>query len=245
MSGAERLRLYGFLVVLVVAALRALVVIEPAVWFADVDPALEATPLLAMAQRGSLQLDLLLLGGAFAALLGEHRAGRASAGVDRGGGSAGCGSGVHPWMLVLALLPVPVVLFHAIGPWAGNAFRGSTWCAAMVGFVAVAHAVRDRRMRAIAVAVLLGVIAMLAVRGAVQVLVEHPAMVELYRETRAAFLAERGWPDDSSAALTYERRLMQPEATGWFALSNSYSSMMAAGLVALVAMAWRDRKSVV
>ena len=242
MSGAERLRLYGFLVVLAVAALRALVVIEPAVWFADVDPALEAMPLLAMAQRGSLQLDLLLLGGAFAALLGEHRAGRASAGVDRGGGSARCGSGVHPWMLVLALLPVPVVLFHAIGPWAGNAFRGSTWCAAMVGFVAVAHAVRDRRMRAIAVAVLLGVIAMLAVRGAVQVFVEHPAMVELYRETRAAFLAERGWPDDSSAALTYERRLMQPEATGWFALSNSYSSMMAAGLVALVALAWSARR---
>jgi hypothetical protein len=73
MSGAERLRLYGFLVVLAVAALRALVVIEPAVWFADVDPAREAMPLLAMAQRGSLQLDLLLLGAALAALLGEHR----------------------------------------------------------------------------------------------------------------------------------------------------------------------------
>jgi hypothetical protein len=246
MSGAERLRLYGFLVVLVVAALRALVVIEPAVWFADVDPALEAMPLLAMAQRGSLQLDLLLLGGAFAALLGEHRlvvgrrSGRASAAVERGGAVGA--SGVHPWMLVLALLPVPVVLFHAIGPWAGNAFRGSTWCAAMVGFVAVAHVVRDPRMRAIALAVLLGVIAMLAVRGAVQVLVEHPAMVELYRETRAAFLAERGWPDDSSAALTYERRLMQAEATGWFALSNSYSTMMASGLVALAALAWSGRR---
>jgi hypothetical protein len=227
MSGAERLRLYGFLVVLAVAALRALVVIEPAVWFADVDPAREAMPLLAMAQRGSLQLDLLLLGAALAALLGEHRTGR----------------GVHPWMLVLALLPVPVILFHAIGPWAGNAFRGSTWFAGAVAFVAVAHVGRDARMRAVGLSVMLGVIAMLAVRGAVQVIVEHPAMVELYRDTRAAFLAERGWPDDSSAALTYERRLMQPEATGWFGLSNAYSTMMAAGALALGAIAWCARRT--
>jgi hypothetical protein len=81
------------------------------------------------------------------------------------------------------------------------------------------------------------------VRGAVQVLVEHPAMVELYRDTRAAFLAERGWPDDSSAALTYERRLMQPEATGWFGLSNAYSTMMAAGALALGAIAWCARRT--
>jgi hypothetical protein len=227
MNGAERLRLYGFLVVLAVAALRALVVIEPAVWFADIDPAREAMPLLAMAQRGSLQLDLLLLGAALAALLGEHRTGR----------------GVHPWMLVLALLPVPVILFHAIGPWAGNAFRGSTWFAGAVAFVAAAHVGRDARMRAVGLSVMLGVIAMLAVRGAVQVLVEHPAMVELYRDTRAAFLAERGWPDDSSAALTYERRLMQPEATGWFGLSNAYSTMMAAGALALGAIAWSARRT--
>ena len=224
---AERLRTNGLLVILAVVALRAMVVIEPQVWFADVDPALDAMPLLAMAQRGSLQLDLILLGGALAALLGEHRSGR----------------GVHPWMVLLALLPMPVVLFHAVGAWSGNAFRGSTWLAGMVAFVAVAHLVRERRLRVVAVSVLVGLVAALAVRGAVQVLVEHPAMVAMYRETRADFLAERGWPADSSAALTYERRLMQPEATGWFALSNPYSTMMGVGVVALGALTVLARRT--
>ena len=224
---AGRLRTNGLLAILAVAALRALVVIEPQVWFADVDPALDAMPLLAMAQRGSLQLDLILLGGALAALLGEHRSGR----------------GVHPWMVLLALLPVPVLLLHGVGPWSGNAFRGSTWLAGMAAFVAVAHLVRERRLRVVALSVLAGLLAALAVRGAVQVLVEHPAMVAMYRETRASFLAERGWPADSSAALTYERRLMQPEATGWFALSNPFSTAMGVGAVALGALAVLGRRS--
>jgi hypothetical protein len=227
MIGAERLRTNGFLVVIAVAALRTMVALEPQVWFADLDPAIDAMPLLAVGLRGSLQFDLLMLGGALAALVGEHRSGR----------------GIDPWMSLLALLPMPVILYHAIGPVPGDAFRGATWLASMVGFVAVAHVVREARMRVIALSVLLGAFAILVTRGAVQLLVEHAATVAEYQRTRSEFLALRGWAPDSSAALTYERRLMQPEATGWFGLSNPFSTLMGVGAVALAAIGLTARRA--
>ena len=223
---ARALRLAGLAGILGVAAIRALVLIEPSVWFADVDPASDAMPLLALGATGSHILDLLLVLASALALVGEWRDSR----------------GIHGWLVLFALLPAPVVLLHGGLLGAGNAFRGDTWLAAMCAFAALAHLGRERSMREIAVAVLSALMVMLAARGAVQVLIEHPATVALYSETRAAFLAERGWLPDSSAALTYERRLMQPEASGWFGLSNPYSTMMGVGALALAALAVLARR---
>lgn len=223
---ARALRLAGLAGILGVAAIRALVLIEPSVWFADVDPASDAMPLLALGATGSHILDLLLVLASALALVGEWRDSR----------------GIHGWLVLCALLPAPVVLLHGGLLGAGNAFRGDTWLAAMCAFAALAHLARERSMREIALAVLSALMVMLAVRGAVQVLVEHPATVALYNETRAAFLAERGWLADSSAALTYERRLMQPEASGWFGLSNPYSTMMGVGALVLAGLAVLARR---
>lgn len=223
---ARALRLAGLAGILGVAAIRALVLIEPAVWFADVDPASDAMPLLAIGATASHILDLVLVLSSAVALVGEWRDSR----------------GIHGWLVLFALLPAPVILLHGGLLGAGNAFRGDTWLAAMCAFAAIAHLVRERSMRVIAVAVLSALMVMLAARGAVQVLIEHPATVALYGETREAFLADRGWLPDSSAALTYERRLMQPEASGWFGLSNPYSTMMGVGALSLGALSVLARR---
>lgn len=223
----QAMRLAGLAGVLGVAVIRAMVVIEPNIWFADIDPALDQMPLLALGGAGSHILDLALMAAAALAIVGEWRSGR----------------GVRTRLVLLALAPVPVAAMHAhLGALPENGFRADTWIAAMLAFVALAHLVRDDRMRATAVAVLLPLVGLLAVRGAVQVLVEHPATVALYEETRERFLAQRGWAADSSAARTYERRLHQPEAAGWFGLSNPYSTMMGVGVVGLAGFAAAARR---
>ncbi|MFM7259147.1 MAG: O-antigen ligase family protein [bacterium] len=216
------LRYVGLVGILAVASIRTMVSVEPNVWFADVDPARDPMPLLAFGAAKSHMLDLVLFVSAAIALFGEARAKR----------------GVRTGLVLLALLPVPVAFIHArTGIVAENGFRADTWIAAMLAFVALAHLVRDRAMRAAALAVLLGVIALLAVRGAVQVFIEHPATVAHFEATRDEFFAARGWLPDSSAARSYERRLMQPEATGWFGLSNPFSTMMGVGVVGFAALA--------
>lgn len=223
-SRAETLRIAGFAGILVVAALRALVSIEPQVQF-DVDPARDPMPLLAIGPVGSHLLDVLAALAAAMALVGEARSGR----------------GVHAWLVALAAVPGAVVLWHGEHD-SAHAFRGGTFLASAFAFVALAHLVRERRLRVAAIAVLAALAVPLAARGFVQVLVEHPATVAEYREVRESFLADRGWTPDSSAARTYERRLMQAEATGWFSLANPFSTAMGVAAVMLGAFAieaWR------
>ena len=226
-SSAHGLRLAGFAGILGVCALRALLPIQPQLWF-DVDPALDAMPMLAMGPTGSHVLDVLLILAATLAIAGEHRA----------------GLGVHWSMVLLALAPLPALAY-----WGQNsidAFRGDTWLAAALAFVALAHLVRERSLRVMAIAIVVALTAAFALRGIVQVTTEHDATVALFRETRATFFAERGWSADSSAARTYERRLMQAEATGWFGFSNVFSTFMGVGALVLGAtavMSWRRVKS--
>ncbi|MDI9403926.1 MAG: hypothetical protein QM516_08640 [Limnohabitans sp.] len=224
---AHTLRVAGLAGILAIASVRSMVLVAPSVWF-DVDPARDQMPLLALGAFGSNALDIALFLSAALALLGERCAGR----------------GVRVGFVLLSLLPVPVACVHAdTGVVAENGFRSGTWIAAMLAFVALSHLVRDRTLRAIAIAVLVSLTGLLAVRGIVQVLVEHPATVAYFEETKAQFFATRGWLPDSSAALAYERRLRQPEATGWFGLSNPFSTMMGAGTVGFAALAMFSRRT--
>ncbi|MFZ9879922.1 MAG: hypothetical protein ACO3QC_00785, partial [Phycisphaerales bacterium] len=220
MNVGQALRVAGLAGILGVAALRAFVSIQAQTVF-DVDPARDPMPLLALGPAGSALLDALLALAAALALTGERLAGR----------------GVHAWAVALAMVPAV-----ALGAHAGDAedvFRGLTWLSAMLAFVALAHLVRERTLRVVALSVLCAVSVPLAARGAVQATVEHAATVETYEATREAFLSSRGWTADSSAARTYERRLRQAEATGWFTLANPFSTVMGVGLLALGFTAWR------
>ena len=218
------LRTTGLAGILLVACVRALVHVHPQVLF-DVDPARDPLPMIAIGPVGSGVLDIVLLVASALALLGEWRSGR----------------GLRALPIALAALGAVAVLLHGASN-SVDAFRGGTWVAAAFAFAALAHLVRERRLRAVALGVLLAVAVPLAARGATQVTSEHAATVALYEQQREMFLADRGWESDSSAARSYERRLRQPEATGWFTLSNPFSSIMGAGFVGLGALAifgWR------
>jgi len=208
-----------------VAGARAMVSISPALRF-DTDPAIVPGALAGIGPSGSLLLDAL---GALAVakLAWEgRRHGRAGA-----------------WCALLLLLPLPAFLWSVLQPAAsfGDLWRGATWLVAALAAAVVAG--RGASARTIIGATLMGIVAALMVRGASQLAVEHPATVAYYEQTKDAFLAARGWLPDSPAALAYERRLRQPEASAWFGLANVNSGVMAAGALMLAALAWAARRA--
>lgn len=159
--------------------------------------------------------------------------------------------------LVLAATGVVAVAAHSAlagGAWVevfAPEGAGSAWIAAIAAMVACAHASRDRWLHRVVVGLGLGFVGVLLAKGLVQVVVEHPQTMRAFRIDREAILAARGWDADSAAARSFERRLSQPEATGWFGLANVYASFMAVALVGFGAAAaawavstssvWRER----
>jgi hypothetical protein len=155
-------------------------------------------------------------------------------------------AGRRVWGLAcaLALAPAVVVLWHGQGETL-DLFRGATWVAGAVAAVAAMHLGRDPANRRILIAGFLATIAVIAVRGAEQVLIEHAETVKAFEATKAQFFAERGWDPAGAAARSYERRLRQPEATGWFALSNLASAAMAFAVVFCASLSierWREQR---
>lgn len=225
---AEALRWGGLLVLLACATLRATVDLEPLPHW-DLDPARVSAPVTGIGPAGTMLLDAVTLLAAAAALLGERLRGRA----------------VRAGVAALFAVGAAGVLVHALrGP--GVALEhlrlGTPWIAAFATGVALAHLARDARHARLAAAVLTGFIAVLAAKGALEVFVEHPMTLANFRANREAYIAAQGWTPGSPAALAFERRLSQPEATGWFALANVYASFAAAAAVALVGLtflAWR------
>ncbi len=210
---AQAMRWAGGVGIVVIAVMRCVISFAPQIVF-DIDPALDPTPLAGLGPGGSILLDALLLLACACALVGEVLTKR---GVD--------------WMLLLlALAPAPLVIWHGLDD-AGNLWRGSTWMAGMAACAVGAHLARDRSMRVILLALLLGVIGVLMVRGAAQILHEFPRDIAQFERTKDAFFAARGWEADSSQALTYERRLRATDPTAWFVTTNIFASFMAVGFV--------------
>ncbi len=146
------------------------------------------------------------------------------------------GRGVSTLLLMLALVPMPVVFWHGRND-AGNMWMGSTWLAAAVGCVAMAHLAHDRMMRIVIVAILSAAIVPLLARDVVQVGHEHAQTVKFFEENKQQFLLDRGWEPGSSAANIFERRLRQPEAKGWFATTNIMASLTSFGLILSIGLA--------
>ncbi len=114
---------------------------------------------------------------------------------------------------------------------------GASWIAAMSAGICCWHVCENDRLMRITLASISGLIALLLAKSLVQVYIEHPMMVKSFIDNQQAFLAARGWAEGSSSALSFERRLMQPEAIGWFGLSNVLASVAAASLVLWVGIA--------
>ena len=205
----------GIALLLGVIAFRCLVAISPNPIF-DVDPLQSPLPWFGIGPSGVLLTSTLMLLGSAMILLGERLQGR---GLDR-------------ILLLLAVLPLITIAWHGAQN-ATDLWQGADWLAAVVGGVALAHGVREPGMRSTVLGGLLGILAMLAIRGGMEVLVEHPAMVGYFEDNREAVLHAFGWEPGSVQADLYERRLLQPEASGWFGLANLFSGLMVVGLILL------------
>ncbi len=230
---APALRWVGGLGILAVAAARCVTAFAPQVVF-DVDPAIDPAPLAGLGPSGSLALDALGLAACGLGLAGEILSRRR---VD--------------WLLlVAALAPLPVVLFHGSAD-LGDLWRGSTWVVAASSAAVIAHLGRDPRLRRVLLALLVALLVPIALRGVSQSAVslfgisltgaEYSETVREFEANRAEFFADRGWRHDSPAARIYERRLRQAAPRGWFPSANIFASLMAVGLVLAAGLALRTR----
>lgn len=149
------------------------------------------------------------------------------------------------WAVALVLISV-VGLMHGLpdGPSTANLSPALAWLAALAGAGAIARGCAHAGTRRAVLALLAGFTAMLIAKGLVQLLVEHPATVAQFEANERQMLAAQGLEPGSSGARTFERRLRQPEITGWIGFSNVAASYLAAGGVALAAVALGRRKAV-
>lgn len=202
----------------------------------DSDPMLthDAGAMGTLGPAGSLALDACVLTGAAvwstAGQMQDH--GRQAAGWwwETVGRLASTG---------VLLLAVPTLLSLAVG-WTEQDLRiGMSWLSAIVALCTVAAASRaDTRVRGLVGALTLGFLALLACRAGLQFLVEHPQTVADFQRNKEQFLLSRGWTEGSTSARAYERRLSQPDASAWFALSNVLASFAAAVTVVFSGLAW-------
>jgi len=130
-------------------------------------------------------------------------------------------------------------LYHGMpdGPRPHDLTPALAWSSAIAGAGAVAHAARRERTRRVVAALVIGVGALLASKALVQLLVEHRATIDHYTADPQRALAAQGIDPASPSARAFERRLFQPETTGWFGFSNVLASFLAAACAALVAVA--------
>ncbi len=222
-TSARRLLWLGSTTILTAALARAAVRHDPLPGW-TMDPTVAWSPLLGIGPAGSVALDAITLLGAASVLLALHLAGRRLP------------SGA---LLLFAIGTLPA-LWHALlrpDRTFDDARLAAAWIAALGGALALREAARDAAVRRMTLAVVFGFAVALAGRGVMQVFVEHAATVQDFNLRRDAILHSHGWEPGSSAALIFERRLTQPEASGWFGLSNVYAGVMAACFVGLAGVA--------
>jgi len=196
------------------------------------DPMVQSPPPVGMGPTASLMLDAVTILGAALILWSEQRAART----------------VRTGIVALGIVGALVALAH------GLVFRGlnlealrigASWSSAVVGAIALWHAARCPIYRRALAGLLLGAMIVLIVKGGVQVLVEHPATLERFQANRETMLAAQGMRPGTPQAMAFERRLSQPDPTGWFGLTNVYFSLIVAtGLAAaiMVRSAWKPSK---
>ncbi len=208
--------------IVIAAGARVLIAFAPVAIF-DMDPAIEASQFIGATPAESVLLDALALGGASWLLL-RRMLSHATMG--------------WVWtLLAVACLPaISLAFFHGATD-AEQLWRGSTWVAGIAVALAIIAQNDGRKavfLRRSVVASLIGIAVVMAVRGVAQVTSEHLSMVEYYKANQSSFLTAQGWLPNSPQALSYERRLFQNEATGWFGFANVFATV-AAGSAVLMA----------
>ena len=208
----------GIALVIAPTLIRTLAPFDPMPYWST-DPFILWLPHTAIGPAAIMVLNFLTILGA-ALILATARTGRPLAATT---------------LLVLGSIPI---FIHGLRH-DTNFELGMPWIAAAAAAIAIAHLPRASTARTIIFAALASLLVMFTARGIVQVFIEHPHTIADYELQREIFLESRGWSPDSMMARNYERRLYQPEATGWFGLANVYASFAAAYLAAFAILAWR------
>src|SRR5690606_29335684 len=132
------------------------------------------------------------------------------------------------WAAALAII-AGVGLVHGMpdGPRPADLSPALAWLAALAGAGAIARGCACARTRRAVRALLAGSTAMLITKGLVQLLVERPATVAQFEANKPRMLAAQGLEAGGSGARAFERRLRQPEITGWIGFSNVVASYLA------------------
>lgn len=150
-------------------------------------------------------------------------------------------------VVLLALLGAVLILVRTflIDAQDAEAIRiASSWAAGWAGLAAIASLAHRKSVRIVLGSVLLASVVMLASKGLVQTFVEHPLMLEQFDSNKDASLIAQGFQPGSEQALIYERRLRQPDPTGWFGLSNVLATYLALGSAAILFAGLASRGSV-
>ncbi len=197
---------------LAVVLLGVVVPILPQVYW-DVDPRSEqaASPLTILGPHVAVWLNVfsVLLAAAVMAL--HHLAGRRIA-----------------WFsTLLALGGIGVCLYH-MPVHIDNLLKGSSWIGAIGLGLAGRHLAEDAKLRPYIVAALCAMVIPLTVKSLMYLWLEHPQTVSMFLENESSILKSRGWSEGSAQHVLYKRRLMFPDVTGSFGLSNVFGSIMAA-----------------
>lgn len=210
-------RAIALLLILFPTSLRVLLVNDPfPIW--DVSPFKFPAPSVGVPPTLAMTLDVMAIVGAAMALVV---------------------SGMRVRLLEQLLLAAGgvVVAIHALAVDGGsldNLRLGSCWVSALAAGIGVRSLASDPMVRKWIFALVMACAMPLAVQSLVQVFVEHPATVASYRANPQAFLDAQGWTPGSAMAKNYERRLMQPEATGWFGMANVHATFAAAFVIGWV-----------
>ncbi len=207
-------RAIALLLILFPTCLRILLINDPfPIW--DVSPFKFPAPSVGIPPTLAMTLDIMAIVGAALALIVSGARLRL----------------IEPLLLAAG---ATVATMHALfvdGGSLDNLRIGSCWTAALAAGIGIRHLASDPIVRRWIFALALGASMPLAIHSLVQVFVEHPATVAAYRANPSAFLDARGWTPGSAMARNYERRLMQPEATGWFGMANVHATFAAAFVV--------------
>lgn len=187
----------------------------------DADPAIEHAPVVGITPALSLALDALSI---FASGLMLILAKPLSTPARSRLRAAFVPSlSVYAWLCAILAIAYHATLSSSAD--LQQARVGASWASAFTLALALFFTAHHRAVRTALIASIVGVCSLMVFKGAVQVFVDHPALVRAFEANKDAFLAAQGWTSESSSAKSYIRRLSQPEASAWFGLSNVFATM--------------------
>ncbi|MEO0483065.1 MAG: hypothetical protein AAF138_05535 [Planctomycetota bacterium] len=141
---------------------------------------------------------------------------------------------IRAWAVIAATLGLAPVAYHGFVR-AGLSYDdlrlGAAWTAGVLAAVALSRLPRPAWLHTACVAVTLSLLGAVVVKSVGQVFHELPQTIETFERQQDAFLQSRGWEADGPQARAFERRLLQPNATAWFAMPNVAAAAAALGVI--------------